>query len=687
MMASGFQDNHNAYSLTNSEFLGHLLKAAPKGSTVWVNAFIGNPNGADANWGGKAYNPAFLRTEVDGWGRQNTYFSVGAVIRAKDGSLHRRKSHFARLLALVGDDVSAGDLLGRASWCLETSLNNFQIGLFLDARDPDCANLDLVSRVVTIMAEKGQIKADLSGNNAVRYVRLPVGQNQKPRDSGHWTHRMVTWNPEVRYSLADAAAVFGIDLDEVRSAKPKASEKATIHQGEQDERLRVLTTNILRGEALHDSINIAAASLIASGAAPGAVVNILRALMDSSGALRDDRWQARYADIPRSVSTAQEKFRLEPKLLNASVDPLTGEILTEPDEELFEPVSSIVKSLSSIKWLVKDYLEMDALSMVFGPSGAGKSFVVADLAACVATGTRWMNKDVKHGAVFYIAGEGHNGLARRFAAWSKHHGVKLEGAPLFKSKRAISMLDPNAADKVRAEIERIIKETGHVPVLVIIDTLARNFGQGDENKQQDANRFIEHLDTYIRRPYGANVMTVHHSGHDMDRARGSSVFKAAMDQEFWVKGLNGQIELTTTKMKDAELPPPQRFRIKQIDLNVVDEDGQPITGAYIERDGDPLDWTVVKNVKGKPVTARQVIQAIYPNWPGRPNLATALEVGNTAIDKIYEALHKANLIERGLNRKDGWKVTEQAMKLSLGGEMLFGKNNADDSEGDEGGEK
>lgn len=685
MISSNEYNNGNSPS--NSEFLAELLRAAPKGSTVWVNAFIGNPNGADANWGGKAYNPAFLRTEVDGWTRQNTYFSVGAVSRAKDGSLHRRKSHFARLLALVGDDMSSDDLLGRASWSLETSPGNRQVGLFLDATDPDCSNLELVSRVVTVMAEKGHIKADLSGNNAVRYVRLPVGQNQKPRESGHWTHRMDYWRPEVRYSLADAAAVFGIDLDELRNAKPKAGEKATIHQGEQDERLRVLTTNILRGEALHDSINIAAASLIASGAAPGAVVNILRALMDSSGALRDDRWQARYADIPRSVSTAQEKFRLEPKLLNASVDPLTGEILTEPEEDLFEPIGSIVKSLSSIKWLVRDYLEMDALSMVFGPSGAGKSFVVADLAACVATGTRWMNKDVKQGAVFYIAGEGHNGLARRFAAWSKHHAVGLDGVALFKSKRAISMLDPNAADKVRSEIERMIKDTGHIPVLVIIDTLARNFGQGDENKQQDANRFIEHLDTYIRRPYGANVMVVHHSGHDMDRARGSSVFKAAMDQEFWVKGLNGQIELTTTKMKDAEIPPPQRFRIKQIDLDVIDEDGQPITGAYIERDGDPLDWTVVKNVSGKPITARQVIQAIYPNWPGRTELATSLKVSNSSIDKIYDALHKADLVERGANRKDGWKVTEQAMRLSLGGEMLFKNNNDDSEEGDEEGDR
>lgn len=656
-MTQGSQENHNAYIITNSEFLAHLLKAAPRGSTVWVNAFIGNPNGADASWGGKAYNAAMMAAEVDNWARQNTYFSVGAVA-PNHGSLHRRKSHFCRLLCLVVDDVEPENLMATPSWGLQTSLNKRQIGIFLDERDPDCADLALVSRLFTAMAEKGYIKIDISGNNAVRYVRLPVGQNQKPRDSGPWTHVLEYWNPSIRYTLEDAAAAFGIDLDELR--KPQhASEKATLAQGEQDERLQVLTRNILSGEVLHDSLNIMAASLVASGAKGGAVVNILRALMHSSQAPRDDRWQARFDDIPRSVSTAQEKYRLEPAKLS-SIDPLTGEILQEEHEQLFEPIANVLANLTSIRWLVKDYFEMDALSMVFGPSGAGKSFVIADLAACVATGTRWMNREVRKGAVFYIAGEGHNGLARRFAAWAKHHGVTLDGAPLFKSKRAIGMLDPNAAERVRSEIDRMIADTGHVPVLVIIDTLARNFGAGDENKQQDANKFIEHLDVYIRQPHGCNVLVAHHSGHDMDRARGSSVFKAAMDQEFWVKGQNGMIEFTPTKMKDAEMPAPQRFRIKQIDLDVVDEDGVTIRGAFIEKEGDPLDFEVAKTKSGRVVVAREVVQLIYTKWPGRTEIIEALQIGDATLDRIYKRMAQEGLVERGSNPKAGWKLSDKA---------------------------
>jgi AAA domain len=679
MMPTNSSENHNGVVVSNSEFLRHLLAAAPKGSSVWVNAFIGNPNGAEASWGGKAYNAAMMAAEVDGWSRQNTYFSVGAVTYAKDGSLHRRKSHFSRLLALVADDVDPDDLLATPSWGIQTSPGKRQIGILLDGQDPDCANLDLVSRLVTVMAEKGHIKADLSGNNAVRYVRLPVGQNQKPRDSGPFAHVVEYWNPTIRYTLEDAAAAFGINLDEIRNQKLTVNERVTLHQGEQDERLQVLTANILRGENLHDSLNIMAASLVASGTKGGAVVNILRALMTASQAARDDRWKSRYDDIPRSVSTAQEKFRLEPPMIPA-IDPETGELIQPERKRLFTPVGKLLKELKSVNWLVRNYLEMDALSMVYGPSGSGKSFVVVDIACAVATGTGWNGLQVKQGAVFYIAGEGHNGLARRFAAWEKKTGISLEKAPLYKSDRAISLLDPNAADAVREEIERMINETGVIPVLIIIDTLARNFGQGDENKQADANKFIEHLDTYIRRPHGCNAMIVHHSGHEMDRARGSSVFKAAMDQEFWVRGQNGMIEMTVTKMKDAEMPVPKRFRIKQIGLGVMDEADVEITGAYLEVDGDPLDFEVVKHGK-KVIKAIDVVRLMYKEWPGAEVMSVELGVSKRTIATVMKQLSDAGLAAKAGGQTSKWELTEKTLSyFSLtGNELLM---NADERRGE-----
>jgi bifunctional DNA primase/polymerase-like protein len=69
-----------------------------------------------------------------------------------------------------------------------------------------------------------------------------------------------------------------------------------------------LVDDIWQGRQLHDSLRDLAGKLIASGMGDGAVVNFLRALMETSNAPRDERWQARYDDIPRAVSSAREKI-------------------------------------------------------------------------------------------------------------------------------------------------------------------------------------------------------------------------------------------------------------------------------------------------------------------------------------------------------------------------------------------
>lgn len=293
--------------VTNSEFLRHLAAGAPNGTVLWVSAFVGNPNLAEGrDWAGAPYNAATMSATVDAWGLQNTYFSVGCVRYDEAGEIKRRKTNFARLLALVADDMRPEDMQGHPTWVLQTSPGKHQIGLMLDGNDPDCADAILCTRLVTTMAEKGMLKVDPSGNNVVRYVRLPVGQNQKPREAGAWSHVLETWNPNARYTLADAASVLGIDLEPLRAEAAKPANE--VRTSSQDEQIAGLSANIIRGEYLHDSINSIAASMVASGMPGGAVVNMLRGLMSASAAPRDERWQSRYNDIPRAVSTAQAKF-------------------------------------------------------------------------------------------------------------------------------------------------------------------------------------------------------------------------------------------------------------------------------------------------------------------------------------------------------------------------------------------
>jgi hypothetical protein len=667
--------NNNAVVITNTDFLSELAQAAPQDSCLWVNRFHGNPNSDEAKWGGLVYTPTdHDRSMCDSWGEYNTYFSVAAVKKGADGMFHRRKATFARMLALVVDDVDLDSLYSPPSWVLETSPGKTQAGYLLDAEDPDCANEELCSAVVKSMTMRGFIGGDISGNNAVRYVRLPTGTNQKPRVTGHFQHRILSWKPEIRLSLEDACGAVGMDLDSVRNAAVAASAGVapmpTSFGGSQEEKLEAAVAAVMQGH-FHEPLNVIAASMISTGAHPAAVTNMLRGLMQGYPGQKDDRWEQRYKDIPRCVRGAEEKFKPAPAPAPL-IDPETGEVLPlEPERPLFTKVSKLLSDIKPVQWLIENYLETDALSMVFGPSGGGKSFCVVDMACCVATGTSWHGMPVKQGAVFYIAGEGHNGLARRFAAWQKARNVKIiDDTPLFKSNRAVMMLDAGAAQGLAAEVERLVKETGHTPQMVVVDTLARNFGDGDENKQQDANMFIEHLDEYIRRKWQCNVMTVHHSGHDMDRARGSSALKGAMDQEIWVKGQAGHIELKVTKMKDAEVPADRRFKITQVGLGIEDDCGIEINGAHLEIDGNPLEFKVGMRANGMDLTALDVAKAMYPKWPGVPPMSVALGCSERSLSRIMKAMRDGGMATGG---KGGWSLTDEAINhLSMTGFLILG---------------
>jgi hypothetical protein len=185
--------------------------------------------------------------------------------------------------------------------------------------------------------------------------------------------------------------------------------------------------------------------------------------------------------------------------------------------------------------------------------------------------------------VFYIAGEGHNGLARRFKAWELGNGVSLQGAPLYKSHRAAQLYDATEAAMVAEAIKTLATECGYIPAMIVIDTLARNMG-GDENSTQDMNSFIQHLDTYLRQDYKCCVLVAHHSGAaDKERSRGSTALKGALDAEYKCQLDSGSktIQFESKKMKDAEMPAIKNFQITQVDLPILDKHGNPVKGAYL----------------------------------------------------------------------------------------------------------
>lgn len=250
---------------------------------------------------------------------------------------------------------------------------------------------------------------------------------------------------------------------------------------------------------------------------------------------------------------------------------------------LFVPLGDL--EFKAPEWLIDGMLEANTFSVCFGSPAAGKTFLTLDMALCIATGKDFHTHAVKQGPVFYIAGEGHNGFARRAAAWSKDNNISLQGVPFFKSSRAIIITEDDSVAELVDTIDEMVQQYGE-PQLIVIDTLARSMGAADENSTQMMGAAIRAIDE-CRDAYDCTVLAVHHTGHaNKDRARGSSALLGAVDAEFLVDKWSqddqlAKVEVKFTKMKDAKIPEPLNFVHREVEL--VGADLEPTVSVVLDR--------------------------------------------------------------------------------------------------------
>lgn len=270
--------------------------------------------------------------------------------------------------------------------------------------------------------------------------------------------------------------------------------------------------------------------------------------------------------------------------------PLPGEDETESQADnrpRFRFVQAGNLQFSPPRFVVRGFIEADSLGLFFGDPGSGKSFAALDMACAIATGNDWHGARVEQGPVVYVAGEGQNGLRRRIAAWEIARSQPLGDAPLFVSTAPAALCDVQSAAEVAGAVDDVAEEHGS-PKLAVIDTLARNFGPGDENATRDMSAFIGAADM-IRASHACAVLIVHHAGHgDKTRARGAIALKGALDSEFRIdKDENGAVRLEATKMKEAPLPEPLAFELRTVELGLDDDEGEPVTSAVL----DPVEYS------------------------------------------------------------------------------------------------
>ncbi len=265
---------------------------------------------------------------------------------------------------------------------------------------------------------------------------------------------------------------------------------------------------------------------------------------------------------------------------------LAGLLMPVKDDWLI-PADDFCAQPSPISWLVKRWIQSQALVMVHGPSGGGKTFVVLDWCLRMASGIEdWAGHKVRQGNVVYLAGEGHHGLRGRVAAWKHHHQAgKLA---MWLSKDGCDLNTPTGYLKVVEQV-RMLKDR---PSVIVVDTLHR-FLQGDENSAQDAKTMLDACNALMME-FNCSVILVHHTGvsdEAQHRARGSSAWRGALDIEISiVPGKEGvPMQIVQRKSKDAELAETIHVELQQVAIpGWRDEDDQQVTSAVIVQAQAPI---------------------------------------------------------------------------------------------------
>jgi len=332
-----------------------------------------------------------------------------------------------------------------------------------------------------------------------------------------------------------------------------------------------------------------------------------------------------------------------------------------------------------LSWLVKGLLVDGGFSAVYGGPGASKSFIVLDLALHIAHGREWFGRRVRRGGVLYVSGEGASGMLSRMKAWRQEKGDGTR-APFCLVPSSVNLFDGDGAEALIDDVKTHATALGEPVRLVILDTLSRMIGSGDEDRAHDINMVVRSAEK-IQRETGAHVLIVHHSGKDRDRGmRGSNALLGAADAVIEVSRHeeSGICEGKIVKVKDGAADTPFKYTLRQSVLG-VDEEGEDITSAVVvPTDASPgvtrgrpsltngekialealdealIDHGVVQPIASVPNGGRAVSIEEWRHYAYRKGVAEGdAEAMKKAFQRVRQSLQTKRVI--GIEEKWAWR--------------------------------
>lgn len=313
-------------------------------------------------------------------------------------------------------------------------------------------------------------------------------------------------------------------------------------------------------------------------------------------------------------------------------------------------------------YLLRGLIAPGELSVWWGAPKCGKSFLLLRVAYGLALGLGMWGRTAKACRVLYVAAEGEGGFAARLLVLSKQLGDAGDAFQYIPQRVTVG---PPSHD-----LQAVIAASHDMGAeVIVLDTLARTFGDGDENAARDMGGFVASLDR-LRAETGAHVAVIHHGTKEGASARGSSALSGAADIIVKVsQGTNGgsnmaMVEAAKDDAGGATLP----FRLRLVDLP-PDEDGETRTTCVADEAANDT-----RRHKPLPMVAQRALAELtdliisegepVPSAPHAPTSTTAVP------EARWRAVCDTRDLSMAKDPKDRARVFRQAVQTLRNAEEI-----------------
>jgi len=480
--------------MSNAEFLQALFPPLETHEVFWWTYFAGDHK-TQGRWAGrKAKDPSEVLDPTD----HNTFYSP-ALFDDSNNDAARDSSHFSRLCLVVLDDVDPATLEDLPpTYLIETSPNSFQAGYKLDEPiyDWDSAN-SLVTAV-------SGTKSDRSGNNAARYVRLPVGFHGK---SGS-PQKLVYIKPELTYTPEELRSFFETPDSITPAIKQGKWEGLAVEKQALNKNAAGKYTDGGRKEIIR--------RWQMSMASQGKTLEEMEALVSDFIAQFDETWTEE--DTRNALLSGRGAYR-KAQRTRPQDEPAPAPVA--PDDLLEVPTSSAL--WPEHPWVWRPYFMRGSVVAINAPGGTGKSAFVAAVAAHGAS-MKPLGKtfDGRIKSVIVTYEDSSDVYMRRLDSFDgiKHDLIKenvrvvsanrIPAESHFWVERVGSSIQATGAASMLGDLLE-----GFAPDIVFLDTLSQLNG-GDEDNATFAK--IVKSASLLAEKLNCCVVLIHHTGKDVARA-------------------------------------------------------------------------------------------------------------------------------------------------------------------------